>query len=313
MFRCGADLTGKITVIPAMPLRNYFLFPCLFFLLTSAALPLGAQIPAPADERPLAVAATSIIADLVEVIGGGLVRVETLVPAEEDPHGYRPTAANLEQLRGADLVLRNGLGLDEWLDPPLEEIASATPVFTLTTGIQPITPGANGPTPDPHAWMTAANGITYLKNVLRALVTIDSNNADIYQFNHDIYLRQLEEVEQATKNRIAAVPEQQRYLVPVHGLIYFTRHYGIRTEEEQENLSIAIDSLYVDALSDPAGPAATYLDLLRHNTDLVISIMESNPPFRKISADRPGHGKYLLAALIVLLISGFIYRSVRRK
>ncbi len=265
------------------------------------------------DNRPLVLATTSILDDMAEVIGGGLLRVETVVPAGVDPHGYRLTDQNLDQLRAADLILRNGLGLDDWLVPQAEKYGTAAPITVVSADIQQ--PGEDEA--DPHAWMTAANGIVYARNILAALSALDPANADIYQFNHDIYRRQLADLEQAIVKQIAAIPADRRYLGPVPGLAYYTRYYGIRTEHGEGMTTIFQDTLYVDALSDPTGPAATYPELLRHATNLVTKAMEANPPLSGVKqTGRPVWWKAVaiaMAGLLLLVFIGSAYHLTRSK
>jgi len=56
------------------------------------------------DERPLVVATTSIVGDLVGHVTGDEARVEVLIPVGADPHDFAPSARQAASLREADLV-----------------------------------------------------------------------------------------------------------------------------------------------------------------------------------------------------------------
>ena len=79
----------------------------------------GVAAQAPAEQDPAAarivVAATvHPLALLARQIGQEAVTVSTLVPQGADPHAFEPTPGVLRLLVGADLVLGNGAGVDNW-------------------------------------------------------------------------------------------------------------------------------------------------------------------------------------------------------
>ena len=64
------------------------------------------------------VATTTILADLVAQVGGDRVTVESLVPKGGEVHTFDPTPSDIRRITEARLIVRNGLGLDDWLDGP---------------------------------------------------------------------------------------------------------------------------------------------------------------------------------------------------
>jgi ABC-type Zn uptake system ZnuABC Zn-binding protein ZnuA len=64
---------------------------------------------------PRVVATTSILGDIVANVAGGSLDVEVLMPREADPHTFEASARQAALLRDADLVVSNGLGLEEGL------------------------------------------------------------------------------------------------------------------------------------------------------------------------------------------------------
>jgi hypothetical protein len=74
-------------------------------------------------------------------------RVETLIPRGTDPHEYQASAAQTARVRQADLVVANGLGLEEGLANVLDAAAAAdVPVLELALRLDPISN-------DPHFWL----------------------------------------------------------------------------------------------------------------------------------------------------------------
>ncbi len=62
------------------------------------------------------VASNSIVADLVENVGGEEAAVTTLVGPNEDVHNFQPSPAATRDLAEADVVFENGLELEPWMD-----------------------------------------------------------------------------------------------------------------------------------------------------------------------------------------------------
>lgn len=66
------------------------------------------------------VATLAPFADWARQVGAERVSVTQLVPVGVDPRSWEPSAAELQQLSEADVVLFNGLGLEPWLDTAIE-------------------------------------------------------------------------------------------------------------------------------------------------------------------------------------------------
>ena len=75
--------------------------------------------PEPTEEL-LVVATTTILGDLVKGIVGDDATVTVLLPVGADPHDYQASSRDGVTIREADLVVANGLGLEEGLIAVLE-------------------------------------------------------------------------------------------------------------------------------------------------------------------------------------------------
>ncbi|MEM9258497.1 MAG: metal ABC transporter substrate-binding protein [Bacteroidota bacterium] len=203
---------------------------CLLFFL-AALFPTFLSAQEVAETRPLVVASASIFADMAEVIAGDHLRVQMVVPIGGDPHIYEPTPDDVRLLAAADLVLINGLTFEGWMNELIENSGTKAKTVTITEGIGTIASEEYANSSDPHAWMTAKNGQTYIRNIRDALIDLDPFNKQVYEFNAGVYLQQLEELDQEIFRQIESIPEQQRILITSHDAFrYFGRHYGIRVE-----------------------------------------------------------------------------------
>lgn len=183
------------------------------------------------QQKPLVVATASIFADMAQVIGGNMVEVRTIVPIGGDPHLYEPTPADARLVASAQLVLKNGLTFEGWLNELIENSGTKAIIATITEGIEPIESEKYKNSYDPHAWMSAANGLIYIENIKKALSTLDPANAEAYAFNYDLYKQQLEALDREIEAQIAQIPESRRVLITSHDAFrYYGRRYGIKVE-----------------------------------------------------------------------------------
>lgn len=182
-------------------------------------------------ERPLVVATASMFADMAEVIGGDLIEVKTIVPVGGDPHTYEPTPADARLAASADLVLRNGLTFEGWINELIQNAGSDAMVALITEGIDAIESEDYANSSDPHAWMSARNGLQYIRNIRDALVTLAPEYTEEFNFNYGIYRQQLDDLDQEIEAQIKSIPRAQRVLITSHDAFrYYGMRYGIRVE-----------------------------------------------------------------------------------
>jgi ABC-type Zn uptake system ZnuABC Zn-binding protein ZnuA len=114
----------------------------LRFCIVLAILLIGVPVVAAQDDDKLnVVASTTIIADVARNVGGDLVNVDPILPIGADSHTYSPSPADIVKIVDADVVLVNGLNLEESLLEILTENATNEPVI-VSTGVQVIEPAA---------------------------------------------------------------------------------------------------------------------------------------------------------------------------
>lgn len=88
------------------------------------------------DGKPLVVVTYSVLGDVVQQLVGDAAVVQVVIPNGQDPHDYAPSAQDVEMMRGAALVVANGLDLEEGLEDALHDMEDdAVPVFSATDHI----------------------------------------------------------------------------------------------------------------------------------------------------------------------------------
>ncbi len=184
-----------------------------------------------AQERLKVVATATMFEDMARMISGDLLEVVSIVPVGGDPHIYEPTPSDVRLVAEADLILRNGLTFEGWLDELIANSGTKADVVTITKGIPVIASDQYHNATDPHAWMSARNGLQYIENVHDALVRLDPENADVYAFNYRLYKQQLEDLDQWIRTEIEKIPLAKRVLITSHDAFrYFGKQYGVRVE-----------------------------------------------------------------------------------
>ena len=191
-----------------------------------------------AGAEPLPVVASfSILADLVQVVGGERVSVTALVGPDADAHAFDPTPQDAKRLARARLVVVNGLGFEGWQQRLVQAAAYRGEVVVSSSGVRPRGHAHEGEHEgghdhghlDPHAWQDPRNVIIYTANIAAALARADPDGAAVYRANAARYQQALRELDAWAASRFAAIPVQQRRAVTAHAAFdYLAARYGLR-------------------------------------------------------------------------------------
>jgi zinc/manganese transport system substrate-binding protein len=179
-------------------------------------------------DKPDVVATTVQITALTREVAGDKIDLTGIIPAGADAHEFEPTASHLTAIEGADLILRHGIGLDEWLDDTISANDDAE-VVTVTEGISPRKGEEDGEeVDDPHVWHDPANDKLMVDNIAAALVLVDPNNKKTYEDNATAYKEKLDETREQVQAIIDEIPEGERKLVTNHDAFgYFAEAFGL--------------------------------------------------------------------------------------
>lgn len=183
-----------------------------------------------AQARPIeAVASFTVIADMVQNVGGERVHVTSLIGPNGDPHVYEPTPADAQALKKADVAFVSGLHLEGWMDRLIKASGYKGEPVVLSTGIKTRSMEEDGQRiTDPHAWNSAANAQIYVRNIVAALQKVDPQGANAYQANGERYSAQLKALDSYARAQIQNIPASQRKVLTSHDAFgYFGDAYGV--------------------------------------------------------------------------------------
>jgi len=192
-------------------------------------------------EKLQVVATTSIVADVVQNVGGELIDLTTLMPLGTDPHGFEPTPRDAAAVADAHAVFVNGSGLEVFLDNLLESAGQGVTVVPMSYGIElrQFEGGHDREAReegehehsggfDPHTWFDPNNVMVWTQNIAHALSALDPDNAEAYAANASAYEAELRALDAWIREQLAQVPEGNRQLITDHtAFSYFAHRYGL--------------------------------------------------------------------------------------
>lgn len=213
---------------------------------TGAGTSAGATAPAsPEPDALRVITTTTVLADLVVNVGGPKVAVTSLVPKGGVVETFDPTPSDMTLVAEADLIVINGLGLDEWsaqmvadsgTTARLVELAEDLPGVTYIQGGEEGEEGAPEASPDeyghsgvnPHLWLDVTYASQYVRRIVEALVDADPDDAAVYVANGAAYQARLTALDAWVREQIAMIPEANRKLVSFHEAFpYYAAAYGL--------------------------------------------------------------------------------------
>lgn len=183
-----------------------------------------------ADAQKKVVTTFTILKDLAQNVAGDKVIVESITKPGAEIHDYEPTPLDIVRAQSANLVVRNGMGLERWFERFMGKVKDV-PSVDLSDGISPIGI-AEGPylgKPNPHSWMSPKNALIYVENIRKALTQIDPANEAVFAANAREYSAKISAIDQPLRKTLATIPAQRRWLVTCEGAFsYLARDYDLR-------------------------------------------------------------------------------------
>jgi ABC-type Zn uptake system ZnuABC Zn-binding protein ZnuA len=177
------------------------------------------------------VTTTTILADLVRQVGGAHVTVTSLVPKGGDVHTFDPRPSSLRAVALADLVVSNGLGLDDWLTALIRNTGTTAAVVAAAEHLPGVTylagNGAAEPI-NPHVWLDPRYAAAMVDRIAAALATRDPADAASFTSGATSYRAVLAVLDTDARARLSAIPAGRRTVIAFHDAFpYFAAAYGL--------------------------------------------------------------------------------------
>ena len=198
------------------------------------------------DVRLQVVATTAVLADLARNVGGDQVEVHSIVPPGAEVHSFQTTPSDSVTISRARVIIANGLGLDDFLEPVIRsarrkdvvQVEAAPDEGSIgqdqksqaseqeRADLDEVLHDVSG---DPHLWQNPMLTIGYVERIRDGLVEADPAHAEGYRINADAYIQQLQELDREIAEILDQVPPEHRHLVTYHDAFgHFGQRYGWR-------------------------------------------------------------------------------------
>ncbi len=184
-----------------------------------------------------AVATTTIVGDVVRAVGGDAVELTVLIPLGADPHGFEPTPRDVATVADADVIFVNGVGLEVFLEPLLENAGDDVEAVILSDGItlRSLEAGSKDEDEhqrggfDPHVWFDPNNIMVWVERTAEVLSRIDPASAQTYATHAQVYNIKLQELDAWIQDQVGQIAEADRKIVTDHNIFgYFADRYGFQ-------------------------------------------------------------------------------------
>ena len=180
-----------------------------------------------------------------EAVAGDCADVTALIPANLGPHDFQATPSDLTDLSSANVLVKNGLGMEEFLD---DLISSADNkdlmVIDSSSGVATIESaeddhhghdhhghdhGHSHGEVNPHIWLDPILAVQQVENIRDGLVKADPSCADGYKKNAELYTAKLKKLN--TEFTAKLEPYKGKTFVAFHDFApYFASRYSLKAE-----------------------------------------------------------------------------------
>jgi zinc transport system substrate-binding protein len=147
------------------------------------------------DTKLKVVTSTSLIAQIVERIGGDKVDVVNIIPPGQCPGHFDCTPGDIQKLADADLFLLHGWQGEQFSE---ELIATADNDKLVSTQV-------NAKVGENMNWMAPPVQLDAVDKIVEALIQVDGDSADEYREAANTYKEQVTEKSTEVQNKLAEI------------------------------------------------------------------------------------------------------------
>jgi len=195
-----------------------------------------------APTKQLKVVATFLPVYLfTKAVAGDAAQVEILIQPGTEVHEYQSTPADVQAIAQADVVVKNGLGIETFLDSTIKSAENPKlKIIDASEGIKPL--GELSPVVEssnekahahdhaegnPHVWLDPVLAKQQVEKIRDGLVAADPSNKTTYQANAAAYIQQLSDLNNQFEQRLKGI--KSRTFVTFHDAFpYLAQRYQLR-------------------------------------------------------------------------------------
>ena len=169
------------------------------------------------------------IDEFVKKVGGDMIESSLIIPAGIEPHDFDPTISQIQTISSADVLVYNGLGIENWLT----KIESAHKI-DASNGLNASYSDKRNMTLDPHVWMDPLLAKKQVENIRDGLILIDPNNKNTYISNTKSFLADLDELDKTIRTQFESCKKKD-FISFHNSFSYFAKRYGLTQHSISES------------------------------------------------------------------------------
>ncbi|WP_367618859.1 zinc ABC transporter substrate-binding protein AztC [Brevibacterium sp.] len=184
----------------------------------------------PGGDEPTIVVTTNILGDVVDNLVGDHADVAVLMKPNADPHSFGISAKEAGAMENADLIIGNGLGLEEGLSANLDNARSeGVRVLEVGEEIDPLdyASGGSAGTPDPHFWTDPTRMVAAVDAISSTVgEEVGEGLAEAIEPSVRAYRERLLDLDSEIEEIAEEIPVEDRKLVTNHHVFgYFAERF----------------------------------------------------------------------------------------
>ncbi|MHC9295493.1 zinc ABC transporter substrate-binding protein AztC [Mycobacterium sp. LTG2003] len=182
-----------------------------------------------AGGRPEITVTTTILGDVVRQIVGAEADVKVVMKPNADPHSSSLSAADAAQLNSSDLIVYNGLGLEESMQRHVDAAAeNGVPTLAVGEHVEPLQFSESEHSgPDPHFWTDPQRMVLAVDTIADRVTELSGIDGAAITANAARYRDELTALSDSMTEQFAAIPAERRKLVTNHHVLgYLADRFG---------------------------------------------------------------------------------------
>jgi len=167
-----------------------------------------------------------------EKIIGHNYHINVLVPPGASPASYEPTPKQMIELSNSSVYFKIGyIGFElNWInsmeaDFPEVKFIDTSEGIEFAENIEEHGDHSHHRI-EPHIWMSPKNVKVISANILKSILKLDPDNADLYNRNYNVFIREIDSVNQIIENKLKNIGSKS-FIIYHPALTYYAKDYGL--------------------------------------------------------------------------------------
>lgn len=179
--------------------------------------------------------------DFARQIAGDRADVIMLLAPGEESHTYEPTPGDIMKIGECDLFIYGGGESENWVESILSSFERDITTVKMMDVVElqqevhdheahPDHEHEDDIEYDEHVWTSPLNSIDIVKAIADKLISVDSENADVYSANTEKYINELYNLDSRIEKMISSAARKTVIIGDRFPLMYFAQRYNLSCE-----------------------------------------------------------------------------------